>query len=100
MFYTYILRCEDDSLYTGITTDVERRFIEHLFDEKKGAKYTKSHKPKTIEAFWETEDKKKASKLEFHIKKLTKVQKEKLIKNGNLEVLGEKIDPEDYKRII
>ena len=35
MFYTYILRCEDNSLYTGITTNVERRFVEHLFDEKK-----------------------------------------------------------------
>ncbi len=100
MFYTYILRCEDNSLYTGITTNVERRFVEHLFDEKKGAKYTKSHRPKKVEVFWESEDKKKASKLEFHLKKLTKIQKEKIIINNDFSVFGERINPEDYKRLI
>ena len=100
MFYTYILRCEDNSLYTGITTDVERRFIEHLFDEKKGAKYTKTHKPEKVEVFWESEDKKKASRLEFYLKKLTKPQKERIIKNDDFSVFGEKINHEDYKRIV
>ncbi|MCR5187221.1 MAG: GIY-YIG nuclease family protein [Clostridia bacterium] len=100
MFYTYILRCEDNSLYTGITTNVERRFVEHLFDEKKGAKYTKSHRPKKVEVFWESEDKKKASKLEFHLKKLTKIQKEKIIINNDFSVFGERINPKDYKRLI
>ena len=100
MFYTYILRCEDNSLYTGITTDVERRFIEHLFDEKRGAKYTKTHRPKKIEAFWETADKKKASRLEFYLKKLTKLQKEKIIINDDFSVFGEKINSEDYKKIV
>jgi putative endonuclease len=41
MWFVYILRCEDDSLYTGITTDLERRFREHK--SKKGARYTRSH---------------------------------------------------------
>ena len=41
MWFVYILRCEDGSLYTGITTDLDRRFLEHK--NKKGARYTKSH---------------------------------------------------------
>lgn len=79
MFYVYILRCEDNSLYTGITTDVARRFSEHLEGGTKGAKYTRSHKPAKIEAVWETDSKINASKLEFRIKKLEKQQKELLI---------------------
>lgn len=79
MFYVYILRCEDNSLYTGITTDVMRRFSEHVEGKVKGAKYTKSHKPIKIESVWETQNKIDASKLEYRIKKLGKQQKEQLI---------------------
>jgi putative endonuclease len=46
MYYIYILRCEDKSLYTGITTDVERRFKEHRSGT--GGRYTRSHKPEKI----------------------------------------------------
>lgn len=42
MWYVYILRCEDDTLYTGVTTDVLRRFEAHRRGE--GAKYTRAHK--------------------------------------------------------
>ncbi len=79
MFYVYILRCEDNSLYTGITTDVKRRFAEHKDSKVKGAKYTKSHKPIKIEAVWETDTKADASKLECRIKKLSKAEKEAVI---------------------
>jgi len=41
----YILKCSDGTYYTGITTDLERRIEEHNFDDKKGAKYTKSRRP-------------------------------------------------------
>ena len=60
-YYVYVLRCVDDSLYTGITTDVKRRFAEHLSDGLKGAKYTKTHTPKEIAAVWQVENRSVAS---------------------------------------
>ena len=78
-FYTYILRCTDNSLYTGITNDVERRMQEHFNQTKECAKYTKNHKAQKLEAVWKSNTKSLASKLEFHIKKLTKQEKENLI---------------------
>lgn len=83
MYYVYILRCEGNNLYTGITTDVKRRFEEHGEGKQKGAKFTKTHKPIKIEAVWETESKSDASKLEYRIKQLKKAEKEDLITNGS-----------------
>ena len=98
MYYTYMLRCENNSLYTGITTDVKRRMEEHFNKEPKCAKYTKSHKPQKLECVWESENKVLASKLEYWIKSLNKIQKEELIKNNNLEkYLLEKIECDKYK---
>lgn len=79
LYYVYILRCEDNSLYTGITTDVKRRFYEHL--NGKGAKYTKSHKPTKIESVWKISSKSDALKLEYQIKQCSKTTKEELINN-------------------
>ena len=78
-YYTYILECDDNILYTGIATDYKRRFAEHakMDGSKKGAKFTKSHKPKRIVAVWETKTRSDASKLEIRIKQLEK--KDKLI---------------------
>ena len=45
MFYTYLLRCEDHSLYAGITTDPARRFAQHCGKLSGGAKYTAVHRP-------------------------------------------------------
>jgi len=101
MYYTYMLRCEDNSIYTGMTTDLERRMEEHFSGGEKCAKYTMRHKPKKLEIAWESENRVLASKLEFHIKKtLTKLQKEELIKKPTkLKVfLGEKIDYKLYKK--
>ena len=94
MYYTYMLRCENNSIYTGITTDIKRRMKEHFSKDPKCAKYTKSHKPIKLECVWESENKVLASKLEFHIKKnLTKTQKEELIKDAKkLRYLKEKIN--------
>ena len=98
MYYTYMLRCENNSIYTGITTDVKRRMEEHFSKDPKGAKYTKSHKPIKLECVWESENKVLASKLEYRIKTLTKAQKEELIKNHTLEkYLAEKIECDKYK---
>ena len=98
MYYIYMLRCEDNSIYTGITVDVERRMKEHFNKNKKRAKYTSSHQAKKLEAVWETENKSLASKLEFNIKKLKKVEKEEIILTKDLrKYLEEKIEIQKYK---
>jgi arsenate reductase len=79
-FYTYILRCEDGSLYTGITTDLVRRFAEHRGQGLRGAKYTASRRPVRCEAAWKTPDRSHASRLEYRLKKLTRQEKERLIR--------------------
>ena len=52
MYYIYVLRCEDNSLYTGIASDWKKRFEEHQSQGKKCAKYTRSHKVVSVEALW------------------------------------------------
>ena len=100
MYYVYMLRCTDNTIYTGITTNVERRFEEHKNKEKNCAKYTLTHQAKRIESVWETQNKALASKLEYHIKTLSKVEKEELIKKNNLEeLLGNKIEMKNYIKI-
>lgn len=73
MYYVYILECEDGSLYTGITTDLERRFKEH--QEGKGGAYTRAHKPIKIVFAEQHEDRSSASKREAEIKSFTRQQK-------------------------
>lgn len=100
MYYTYMIRCKDNSIYTGITNDIERRMKEHFNKEKNCAKYTETHNAKKLEALWKSEDRKLASKLEFHIKTLKKMQKENLIENNdNFEkFLGKKVEASLYER--
>ena len=77
MNYTYILRCADDTLYTGWTNDLEKRIKMH--NEGRGAKYTKSRRPVEL-VYYETFDtKEEAQSREWHIKQLTKKEKLKLI---------------------
>lgn len=97
-FYVYMLRCEDNSIYTGFTTDIKRRWEEHKKRSKK-AKYTLSHPVKSLDALFFTNDKKTALKLEYYIKRLSKDKKEEIIKNPKLiyEYLGDKI--QDIKDI-
>ena len=79
MFYVYVLRCTDGSLYCGYTNDVEKRFEKHK--SGKGAKYTKSHPPLEVVYVEEFETKSDAMKREFEIKSMTRSQKEKLLRN-------------------
>ena len=98
MYYVYMLRCTNSSIYTGITTNLERRMKEHFNKDKKCAKYTLTHTAEKLECAWETEDRVLASKLEYRIKELAKSKKEELILNKNLEsVLEGKIDSDKYK---
>lgn len=80
MWYVYILECADGTLYTGITTDVNKRILTH--NKGKGAKYTKTRLPVVLKALFEAEDRSKASKEEYRIKQLTRAQKIELIKKS------------------
>lgn len=74
MWYVYILRCGDDTLYTGITTDLQRRVHEHN-NSLKAAKYTRIRRPLELIYFESCEDKSSASKREHEIKQLSRVEK-------------------------
>lgn len=100
MYYTYILRCADNSLYTGMTNNLEKRLNEHLLKDKNGAKYTKSHDVIKLETAWKSKDKSLACKLEYQIKTLTKQEKEKLIAGEKLSTfLSGKVDCRKYRRV-
>ena len=80
MAYVYIVRCEDDSLYTGITKDLAKRMKNHV--EGTGAshaKYMRSHKPIEIMAVWQCEEYRMAARLEYAIKRLKRCDKLELI---------------------
>lgn len=98
MYYVYMLRCMDNSIYTGMTNDLTRRMEEHFSKDKKCAKYTMSHNAKKMEIAWQTEERSDAAKLEFHIKSLLKKDKEMIIKNPEEigRFLSTKIDIERY----
>jgi len=75
----YILKCADNTLYTGYTIDIERRVSEHN-SEKIGAKYTKARRPVELVYKESFEDKGDALRREIEIKKLTRSEKLSLIK--------------------
>ena len=76
-YYLYILRCGDDTLYTGITTDVEKRLALH--QSGKGAKYTRGRGPLAVVYREECGDKSAALRRELEIKALTRREKLALI---------------------
>lgn len=77
-YFVYIVKCSDDTLYTGIATDVERRLMEHNTSDK-GAKYTKVRRPVILVYTEELENRSTASKREYEIKKLKREDKLELI---------------------
>lgn len=79
MNYVYILKCRDDSLYTGWTNNLPKRVQTH--NRGKGAKYTKARLPVELVYYEEFEDKIVAMKREYSIKKLTRKEKISLIGN-------------------
>lgn len=101
MYYTYIIRCKDNTLYTGITTDPARRLREHRSGSGSGAKYTRSHSAMRFEAMWSSCDRSLASKLECRIKRLSRIDKEALIcHDAELGTLfGVTLECELYSRV-
>lgn len=98
MYYVYIIRCLDNSLYTGITNNLSKRFLKHK--KGVGAKYTKSHPVKRIEIVWSCKNKSLASKLEYHLKRLKKREKEEIVKGVRLSYyLKDIIDGRCYRKV-
>lgn len=80
MFYTYILKCSDGTLYTGYTNNINKRIKTH--NQGKGAKYTRGRLPVKLVHTEKFKTKSKALKREHSIKKLTKEKKIELIKKS------------------
>ncbi len=74
VWYLYMIRCADGTLYTGITTDVDKRFEAHA--SGKGAKYTRGRGPLTLVYREEGGDHSSALKRELEVKSMTRQQKE------------------------
>lgn len=80
MYFVYILKCKDDTLYTGVTTDLTRRVNEHngVLAGKKGAKYTEGRRPVTLVYHEAAKNRSIASARESAIKRMTRAQKLRL----------------------
>lgn len=83
MNYTYILKCNDDTLYTGWTNNLEKRIKDH--NDGKGAKYTKTRRPVELVYYEKFETKEEAMKREYAIKQLTREEKKTLIEKHPLD---------------
>jgi putative endonuclease len=82
IWQVYIIRCCDGTLYTGITTDVERRMAEHAAG--RGAKYFRGRQPKELVFLEDGHDRSSASKREAAIKRLSRREKERLLSEAGV----------------
>ncbi len=78
----YLVRCSDRSLYTGITTNVTERFAQHAEGGPRSAKYLRGKGPLQLVFSTEVGDRAEASRLEWRVKQLSKIQKERLVIEG------------------
>jgi len=81
MWFIYMVRCSDNSLYTGVTTDIGRRLREHNGEIIRGAKYTRLRRPVTLVFAEPAENRRAATTREHAIKKLSRQEKERLIQD-------------------
>ena len=79
-WYLYLIRCADDTLYTGISTDVDRRFAQHQSEGFAGSRYLKGRGPLSLVFKEKIGSRSLALKVEHRVKRMTKARKEKLIK--------------------
>jgi len=86
----YIIQCTNDSLYTGITNNIQRRFSQHL--NKCGAKYFYGHTPKKVVYIENGHTRSSASRREAAIKKQSRAEKFHLIVSETNEVQNQKLD--------
>ena len=81
-YYVYMLRCDNNSIYTGIAKDFQKRYEKHINGEV--SKYTKIYRPIKIERVFLSDDRSSASKVEKFIQKKNKIEKELYIKEPSL----------------
>ena len=86
-YFTYILRCADESLYCGWTTNLEMRVDAHNGLITGGAKYTKGRRPVTLVYYESFRQKQEAQSREYAIKRLNKAQKLRLIASATMDTL-------------
>ena len=79
-WYLYLIRCRDSTLYTGISTDVDRRLAQHQGEGNAGSKYLKGRGPLSLVFQEKLGSKSLALKVEWRVKRMSKARKEKLIK--------------------
>jgi putative endonuclease len=77
-WYVYIVRCSDDSLYTGVARDLQQRIRQHN-EGKRGARYTRGRRPVALVYHEAMPDRAAAQQREYRIKQLSRVQKQRLI---------------------
>lgn len=93
--FAYMVRCADKSLYTGWTNDLKKRIAAH--NAGKGAKYTKSRLPVELVYYETFATKQEAMSREWHLKKLTRAQKEMLVKEKSSR--ADKSEAPDEKQV-
>jgi len=87
-WHLYLIRCRDGSLYTGITTDVARRFAEHQGNGDTGAKYLRGREPLVLVFQRKLGSRSLALGVESRVKKLSKARKEELVRaDSRIEVI-------------
>ncbi len=93
MWFVYIVRCADDTLYTGIAKDVGRRIGEHNSNDMLAASYTRGRRPVALVYTEAVDTRSAAQKREYEIKQLTRQEKDELVKTakpGQLQPVSER----------
>ena len=78
MWWVYVLRCADGTLYTGVATRLLRRLRQHNGDDRRGARYTRGRRPVALHAARRCADRGAAARLEWQVKRLPRARKEAL----------------------
>ncbi len=88
-WFVYILRCQDKTLYTGVTTDLSRRVKEHngIAGKAKGAKYTAMRRPVVLVYHEVATSRGAAQKREYELRTLTKSEKERVVNTKNCGIV-------------
>jgi putative endonuclease len=86
--FVYILECSDGTYYTGYTNEISQRLRKH--EEGKGAKYTRGRGPLKLVFMQSFQTKQEAMRMEFAVKKLSRAEKERIIKEGSVSYVAAK----------
>jgi putative endonuclease len=87
MWYFYVVKCNDNSFYAGVTTELDRRVYEHN-NTRRGAKYTRSRRPVVLIYSEECDSRSIAQKTEYSFKQLNRKSKERLISEKLLTIMS------------